>query len=31
MGKVLCNFEQNQTKAIQVIEQKPISQSTYYQ
>ena len=26
MGEVWCNFEQNQTKAIKVIEQKPISQ-----
>ena len=27
MGKVWCNFEQNQTKAIKVIDQKTISQS----
>ena len=26
MSEVWCNFEQNQTKAIKVIEQKPISQ-----
>ena len=31
MGKVWCNFEQNQTKVIKVVEQKPISQSMYYQ
>ena len=30
MGKVRSNFEQNQKKAIKVIEQKPISQSMYY-
>ena len=30
MGKVWCNFEQNQTKAVKVIEQKPIPQSMYY-
>ena len=26
MGEVCCNFEQNQTKAIKVIELKPIPQ-----
>ena len=31
MSKVWCDFEQNQTKAVKVIEQKPISQSMYYQ
>ena len=31
MGKMWSNFEQNQKKAIEVIEQKPISQSMYYQ
>ena len=31
MGKVWCNFEQNKTKAIKVIEQKPISKNMYYQ
>ena len=31
MGEVWCNFEQNQAEAIKVIEQKPISQSMYYQ
>ena len=34
MGKVWCNSEQNQTKAIKVIEQKKkktILQSMYYQ
>ena len=30
MGKVWCNFEQIQTKATKVIEQKPILQM-YYQ
>ena len=30
MGKVWFNIEQNQTKAVKVIEQKPISQSMYY-
>ena len=31
MGKVWYNFEQNQTKAIKVLEQKPFSQCMYYQ
>ena len=31
MGDVWCNFEQNQTKAIKVIEQKSISKNMYYQ